>query len=93
MDFPFSGSGIVEKDLIMEGRNPELKRLSFVAEVRWVWLQKRLQPNILWRLRDSNCIIFSQRACVEDGGTDGSLEMSLCTRWGVHVVKVRVEFL
>ena len=85
MDFPFGVFGIVAKDPIVGGRNPELTRLAFIAEVGWVWLRKRLQLKILWRLRDSKYVLVLQGSDVEDGGTSGSLEMPWCTRWRVRV--------
>ena len=63
------------KDPIVEGRNPESTRLESVAEVIWVWLRKRLQPNIPWRLRDSNYVMFLKGDGVEYWGTSGRLEM------------------
>ena len=85
MDFLFGGFGIVAKDPIVEVIIPELTRLEFLAEVIWVWLRKRLQPKILRRLRDSNCVLLSQGSDVEYKGTGGSLEMSWGTRWRVSI--------
>ena len=75
MDFYFGGFGIVAKDPIVAGRRPELTRLALLVAVRWVWLWKRMQPNILWRLRDSNFVLISQVSGVEDGVTGGRLDI------------------
>ena len=87
MYFTFSGFGIVVKDTIAEGRRPESTRLKFAVEVRWVWLWKRLEQEILWRLRYSNCVMFLQVSGVEYWETGGRLYISWCTRWRGHVEK------
>ena len=40
----------------------------------------------------SNCVLFSQGESVDDGDTDGRLEMSWLTSFGVHVEKGSSEF-
>ena len=83
--FCFGGLGIVVNDPIVKGKKPELTILAFVTDVRWVWLRKHLQPNILQRLSNSNCVMFLQGYGVENGETGGRLDISWCTRCRVSV--------
>ena len=46
----------------------------------------------MWRLSDSNLVLFLQGAGVEGGVTDGSLEMLWCTRFMVRVDRGSGEF-
>ena len=70
----------------------ELTRLALVAAVRCFWLQKRLQPNTLWRLSNSNGVLFLQWAGVEYRGTNGRLETSWCTICRLRVYRGYSEF-
>ena len=84
---------LVAKYPIVEERIPELNRLSLVSAVRCFWLQNRQHLNILWMLIDSNCVLLSQGAGVDDGGTDGRLETLWCTICRVHIDRVSTELL
>ena len=69
-----------------------MTRLELVSAVRCFWLWRRQHSNILWRLSDSNCVIFSYGGGVDDGGTDGILETLWYTRCRVHVDRGSEEF-
>ena len=75
--FTFSGFAIVAKETMVDGSRPEFTKLAFVAAVRCFWFLNCIHPNILWIFSDSNWILFSHGAGVDDGGIGGRLEASL----------------
>ena len=75
--FPFAGFAIVSKEPMVDGSRPEVTKLAFIVAVRCFWLINGLHPNIMWRLNDSNWVLFSHGAGVDDGGIGGRLEASL----------------
>ena len=72
--FSFAGFAIVAKERISDGSRPEFTKLAFVASVRCFWFLNCLHPNILWRFNDSNWVLFSHGAGVDNGGIGGRLE-------------------
>ena len=91
--FSLGGLSIVAKEPIFDGRRPELTRLALVAAVRCLWLRNYLQPNMRWRLRDSNCVLFSHGAGVNEGWIGGRLVASLWTILRVWMGSGSKEFL
>ena len=75
--FSFDGFEMVANEPMVDGIRPEFTRLAFVASVRCFWFLNCLHLNILWRLNDSNWVLFSHGAGVDDGGIGGRLESSL----------------
>ena len=75
--FPFSGFAIFAKEPMVYGIRPEFTKLAFVAAVRCFWFLNCLHPNILWRFNDSDWVILSHGAGVDDGGIGSRLEASL----------------
>ena len=73
-------------------RIPELTIFTFVAVAILFFLRKPLHPKILWRLIDSKFALFSQWYGVDDGGMDGKLDTSWCTRCRVLVDRGSSEF-
>ena len=62
---------------MVDGSRPEFTKLEFVAEVRCFWFMNFLHPNMQWRFKDSNCVLFSHGAGVDYGGIRGRLVVSL----------------
>ena len=60
--------------------------------MRCFWLHNTLHLKILWRLINSNCVLFSQGYGVDDGGMDGRLDTPWCTRCRVRVDRGSAEF-
>ena len=75
--FPFAGFAILAKEPMLDGSRPELTKLAFVAAVRCFWFLNCLHPNMRWIFKDSNWVILSHGAGVDDGGIGGRLEESL----------------
>ena len=62
---------------MVDGSRPEFTKLAFVAAVRCFWFLNCLHPNMRWRFKDSNWVLFSHGAGVDDGGIGGRLEAYL----------------
>ena len=62
---------------MVDGSRPEFTKLALVAAVRCFWFLNCLQPNMQCRFKDSNWVLFSHGAGVEDGGIGGRLLASL----------------
>ena len=56
MVFPLVGFDVVEKEQIFDWRRPEFTRLALVAALRCFLLLNFLQPNMLMRFKDSDCV-------------------------------------
>ena len=69
--FPFAGFAIVAKEPMLDGSRPEFTKLAFVAAVRCFWFLNFLHPNMHWRFKDSNWVIFSHGAGVDDAVIGG----------------------
>ena len=65
------------KEPMVDGSRPEFTKLTFVAAVRCFWFLNFLQPKMRCRFKDSNWVIFSHGAGVEDDGIGGRLLASL----------------
>ena len=91
--FPFAGFAIVSKEPMVDGSRPEFTKLAFVAAVRYFWFLNCLHPNILWRCNDSNWVLFSHVAGVDDGGIGDRLEAYLWMRLRVRRESGSTEFL
>ena len=52
---------------------PEFTRLALVAAVRCFLFLNFLQPKMRWIFKDSNWVLFSHGAGVDDGGIGGRL--------------------
>ena len=50
-------------------------------------------PKILWRISDSNCVLFLHGASVDEGGTGGRLVASMCIRLRVRMERGSTDFL
>ena len=61
----------------MDGSSLDFTKLAFVDAVRYFWFLNYLHPNILWRLNDSNWVLFSHGTGVDYGGIGDRLEASL----------------
>ena len=68
---------MVAKEPMVDGKRPELKRLALVSAVRCLQLCNFLQPNILCRFIDLNCVLFLHGASVDEGGIGRRLVVSL----------------
>ena len=75
--FTFDRFVIVSKEPMVDGSRPEFTKFAFVAAVRCFWFLNSLHPNILWRFNDSNWVLLSHGAGVDNGGIGGRLEASL----------------
>ena len=77
IDFPLVGLAIVAKEPLVDGRRSELTRLALVAVVRFFLLRDYLQPKILWRFSESNCVLFVHGSGIDEGKIGGILVASL----------------
>ena len=77
MGFPLEGFLIVTKEPMVDVSRPEFTKLALVAAVRCFWFLNFLQPKIRCRFKESNWVLFSHGAGVDDGGLGGRLLESL----------------
>ena len=71
MGFPLVGLAIVEKEPMVDVSRPDFSRLALVAAVGCFYFLDCLQSNIRWRFKDSDWVLFSHGAGVDDGGIRG----------------------
>ena len=72
--FSFAGFAIVAKEPMVDGSMPEFSKLAFVTAVRCFWFLNFLHLNIRWVFKESNLVLFSHGAGVDNGGIGGRLE-------------------
>ena len=58
----------------MDGSRPDFTKLAFVAAVRCFWFLNFPYPNIRWRFKTLNWVLFSHGVGVNDGGVGSRLE-------------------
>ena len=77
MGFPLEGFSIVAKEPMVDGSRPEFTKLAFVAVVRCFWFLNCIHLKMLCIFKESNWVIFSHGAGVDDGEIGGRLLASL----------------
>ena len=77
MGFSLGGFTIVAKEPMLDGSIPELTRLEFFDAARFFLFLNLLQPKMRWRFKDSDWVLFSHGAGINDGGIGGRLLASL----------------
>ena len=93
ISFTFAGFSVVAKEPMVDGSRLDFTKLEFVAAVRCFWLLNILHPNMRWISKDSNWVLFSHGAGVDNGGIGGRLEKSLWMRLRVRREIGSTEFL
>ena len=73
MDFTLEGFAIVAKEPMLDESRPEFTKLALVDVVRCFWFLNCLQPKMRCRFNDSNWVLFSHGAGVNDCGIGGNL--------------------
>ena len=58
---------------MVDGSRPEFTKLAFVAAVRYFWFMNVLHLKMRCRFNDSNWVIFSHGAGVDNGMIGGRL--------------------
>ena len=92
MVLPLGLLAMVAKEPIVDRRRPDFIRLALVATVRCFWLRNCLQPKMLWRFRDLNCVRLFHGAGVDDRLIGGRLVASMWTRLRVRMEISYTEF-
>ena len=77
LGFTLGGLAIVVTDPMVYMTRPELTRIALVSAVRQFLLRNWQHPKILCRFSDSNCVLFYHGAGFDEGGTDGTLVVTL----------------
>ena len=74
----------VAKEPMVDGSRPEFIKPAYLVEIRCFWFLNCLHPNMRWRFKESNWVLFSHGAGVDNEGIGAEYCMARSTVFNVY---------